>query len=228
MTRSSSLLTRDTQRWSERKVDPTLCKGDLVFFCNGHWTICVSGHTSALLVSHETWTTRKQSNVRTFSERSLKINMRLDVFRYVSQVRKRTKTNNMTTEQLTKFWEIKTWNKEEMFWKKPFEKVPCSSRCVYLVTQNPRKNAWHLGFVFFAELPLLSDDYIETSDINRKKHLCRCYVLPELHKIFPAPPRLSDARDATTQSRDFKHTKCLHFDLIFIHSETTGRLFFLK
>ena len=26
--------TRHTQRWSERKIDPTLCKGDLAFFCN--------------------------------------------------------------------------------------------------------------------------------------------------------------------------------------------------
>ena len=26
--------TRHTQRWSERKVDPTLCKGDIGFFCN--------------------------------------------------------------------------------------------------------------------------------------------------------------------------------------------------
>ena len=26
--------TRHTQRWSERKVDPTLCTGDLAFFCN--------------------------------------------------------------------------------------------------------------------------------------------------------------------------------------------------
>ena len=25
--------TRHTRRWSERKVDPTLCKGDLAFFC---------------------------------------------------------------------------------------------------------------------------------------------------------------------------------------------------
>ena len=25
--------TRHTQMWSERKVDPTLCKGDLAFFC---------------------------------------------------------------------------------------------------------------------------------------------------------------------------------------------------
>ena len=26
--------TRHTRRWSERKIDPTLCKGDLAFFCN--------------------------------------------------------------------------------------------------------------------------------------------------------------------------------------------------
>ena len=26
--------TRHTQRWSERKIDPTLCKEDLAFFCN--------------------------------------------------------------------------------------------------------------------------------------------------------------------------------------------------
>ena len=218
--------TRHTQRWSERRVDPMLCKGDLVFFCYGHWKMCVSGHTSALLASNETWTTRKQSNLRTFSERSLKINMWLDVLRYVSQVQKRTKNEQRdhgTTDEVLVDQDI--WNKEEMFWKKPFEKLTCSNRCVCLVTQNPRKHVWYLGFVFFAELALLSDDYIDIYDIYRKKHLCRCYVLPEFHKILSAPPRLSDARDATTQSRDFKHTKCLHFDLIFIHSETIGRPF---
>ena len=26
--------TRHTQRWSEREINPTLCKGDLAFFCN--------------------------------------------------------------------------------------------------------------------------------------------------------------------------------------------------
>ena len=29
-----SAQTRHTQRWSERKIDPTLFKGDLAFFCN--------------------------------------------------------------------------------------------------------------------------------------------------------------------------------------------------
>ena len=69
--------TRHNQRWSERQVDPMLCKGDLAFFCIvlRHWKTCVSGHTSVLLVSHETWTIWKQSNLRTFSERSLKINI---------------------------------------------------------------------------------------------------------------------------------------------------------
>ena len=30
---SQNVNTRHTQRWSERKVDTVLCKGDLVFFC---------------------------------------------------------------------------------------------------------------------------------------------------------------------------------------------------
>ena len=51
------------------------------------------------------------------------------------------------------------------------------------------------------------DGYTETSDIFRKKHSCRCYVLPELHKTVSVPPGLSDARDVTTQSRDLKHTQ---------------------
>ena len=40
--------TRHTQRWSERRVDPMLCKGDLEIFCNCLETlkICVSAHTS--------------------------------------------------------------------------------------------------------------------------------------------------------------------------------------
>ena len=31
--------TRHTQRWSERKIDPTLCNGDLAFFCNCSTTL---------------------------------------------------------------------------------------------------------------------------------------------------------------------------------------------
>ena len=71
-----------------------------------------------------------------------------------------------------------------------------------------KKNVWHLGFVFLANLASLSDDYVETNDY-RKKLSCRCYVLPGLHKTISAPPIPFDAGDATTQSRDLKHTKCL-------------------
>ena len=31
--------TRQTQRWSECKINPTLCKGDLAFFCNCPTTV---------------------------------------------------------------------------------------------------------------------------------------------------------------------------------------------
>ena len=95
----------------------------------------------------------------------------------------------MITERLTKFWEIKIWNKEEMLRKKPIEKL---NRYLLPVTQNPRKNAWHPGFVFLAELALLSDDYIETCDIYRKKHSCKSHVLPELHKITIAAKIITD------------------------------------
>ena len=131
---------------------------------------------------------------------------------YVSQVLKRIKLNSTIKERLTKFWETKTWKKEEMSWKLT-EKLICLNRCLYWVTQNPRKNVWHLVSVFLAELASPSDDYIDSCDIHRKKHSCRCYVLPVLHKITSVPPRLFDVRDATTQSRDLKHTKCLRLGL---------------
>ena len=40
--------TRHTQRWSERKVDSVLCKGDLVFFCS-----CPVTLESLRLLAHE-------------------------------------------------------------------------------------------------------------------------------------------------------------------------------
>ena len=98
-------------------------------------------------------------------------------------------------------------------WKKLTEKLICSNRCLYMITQNPKKNAWHPGSVFLAELTLQSDGCIETCDIYRKKHSCRCYVLLELHKTKPTPPRLFDARDATHKA-ETSDTQCHHLDLI--------------
>ena len=89
------------------------------------------------------------------------------------------------------------------------EKLICFNRCLYLVTKNPKKNVWHLGFVFLAELALLSDDYIETYE-----HSCRCYVLPELHKITSVPldfpmPRMQQ-REAETSNTQSITTSTLH------------------
>ena len=114
-----------------------------------------------------------------------------------------------TTQRLTKFWEIKTWKEEEMLRKKTIEKLICLNRCLHLVTQNPRKNARHLGFVFLAELASRSDDYIETWRHLPKEALVqmlRAARAPQDY-ISAVPPRLFDVRDATTQSRDLKHTK---------------------
>ena len=100
-----------------------------------------------------------------------------------------------------------------MPWKKLTEKLICLNIYLFQVTQKPRKKVWHPGFVFLDELVSQSNGNIEICDIYRMKHSCRCYVLPELHKTVSVPPRLFDVRDATTQSRDLKHTKCHHLDL---------------
>ena len=78
--------TRHTQRWSEHKVDPMLCKGDLALFF-----ICPVMLESLRLWAHERTLgiprnveTGKLSNLRTFSVRSLKIDIVLDVIRCVS------------------------------------------------------------------------------------------------------------------------------------------------
>ena len=68
--------TRHTRRWAECKIDHTLCKGDLAFFCNCPTTLekCVSRHMSALHVSHDMWMIWKQSNSPTFLALSPRIN----------------------------------------------------------------------------------------------------------------------------------------------------------
>ena len=40
--------TRHTQRWSEREINPTLCKGGLAFFCN-----CPKTQENLRLWAHE-------------------------------------------------------------------------------------------------------------------------------------------------------------------------------
>ena len=100
-----------------------------------------------------------------------------------------------------------------MPWKMLIEKLIYLNRCLYPLTQSQTKNVWHLGFVFLAELALRSDDDIETCNIYPTKHSCKCFAPLELHNIFTMLQRHSDARDATTQSRDLKHTKYHHLDL---------------
>ena len=64
-----------------------------------------------------------------------------------------------------------------MSWKKLTDKLICLRRYLFLVTQSPRENVWHLGSVFLAVRALRSDDNIETCNIHPEKHACRCYVL---------------------------------------------------
>ena len=87
-----------------------------------HRNTCVTGHTSVLLGSHETWMTRRRTNLRTSLVRSPKTSTWHDALKHVSQVRKTIRLNNMIMERLTKFREIQTWNEKEVLWKKPTEK----------------------------------------------------------------------------------------------------------
>ena len=207
--------TRHTRRWSERKINPTLCKGVPAFFGNCPTTLenGVYGHTSALLVSDE-----NVDDLETVEFPDLLGTIAADQqLTRCAQVcfasTERIKLNSTIRDRLAKSWKTKTRKEEEMPWKKLIEKLTCLNGCLYRVTQSPRKNVWHPGFVFLAELALRSDGYIETCDIHQKKHSCRCYVLLEPHKIISMPQRPFDARVATTQGQDLKHTRYHHLDL---------------
>ena len=119
--------TRHTQRWSERKIDPMLCKGDPAFsvLAQPHWKACVSGHTSALLVSHEMWVIWKQSNFPTFLERSLKINTltRCAQVCFASAEEDQAEHDHGTIDEVL--------GDQDMPWKKLIEKLICLNRCFY-------------------------------------------------------------------------------------------------
>ena len=84
-----------------------------------------------------------------------------------------------------------------MSWTKLTEKLTCLNQYFFLATQSPRKNVQHLCFIFFAVPALRSGDYTETCGIFLEKHLCRCYVLPELHKIISMLSRRCQVCDNT-------------------------------
>ena len=122
-----------------------LCKGDLAF-CN-----CLVTRESLRLWAHERTPgiTRNVDDLETVDF--------ADVLGAVAEDHHLIRCAQICfagtdEERPTKCWEIKTWNKEEMLRKKPIEKLTCLNRCLYLATPNPRKNAWHPGFVFLAEL----------------------------------------------------------------------------
>ena len=197
--------TRHTQRWSERKTDPTLCKGDLAFFCISPTTLEILrlwAHERTLGVP------RNVNDLETidFAEKLGTIAAYQHLTRCVQAClagAEVIKLNSTIRERLTKSSETKTWKTEETPWKRLIEKLICLNKHHCLVTRIPERTSSILR----------SDDYIETCDIYRKKHSCRCHVLPGLHKTVSVPPRLFDVRDATTQSRDLKHTKCHHLDV---------------
>ena len=70
--------TGHTQRWFERKADSLLCKGDLAFFCT--CLVTLERLASLGTRAHSRYSTKRgrfgnESNLRTFSVRSLKTNI---------------------------------------------------------------------------------------------------------------------------------------------------------
>ena len=174
--------TRHTQRWSERKIDPTLCQRDLAFFCN-----CPVTLEKLRLWAHERspGIPRDVGDLETIEFADvLGATAENQHLTRVSQVQKSTRLNSVIRERLTKFSEIKTWKKEEMPWKKLTEKLICLNRCLFLVTQSPRKNAWHPGFAFLAELALQSGGYIETCDIDERSTRADVTCCPSSTRLY--------------------------------------------
>ena len=117
--------TRHTQRWSERQVDPTLCKGDLAFFC-----YCPTTLENLRLWAHERTPgiPQKVDDPETVEF--------ADVLGAIAEDQHLTrcarvcfaetgkiKPSSAIRQRLTKSWKMKTWKKEEMLQKKPIEKL---------------------------------------------------------------------------------------------------------
>ena len=205
---------RHTQRWSMREVDPMLCKGDLAIFCH-----CPTTLESLRLGAHER-TPGIPRNVE-----GLETVEFADVLGSIAEDQHLTRSAQVcftgTEEDQAERHEQGTIDEvlgdqdmeeggdalEEVDREAdPLEQMPLPG--------HPRKNVQHLVYAFLAELAFQSNGYIETCDICRKTYSCRCYTLLELHKTLSMPQRLYDAKDATTQSRDLKHTKYRHLDLV--------------
>ena len=85
------------------------------------------------------------------------------------------------------------------------DKLICLNRYLFLVTQSPRENVWHLGSVFLTVRALRSSDYIETCDIYQEKQSCRCYVLSGLHKTLSMLPRPQTHKVSPPRPETFNH-----------------------
>ena len=138
--------TRHTQRWSERKVDPTLCKGNLAFFCISPTTLEI-----LRLWAHER-TLRVPRNVDDletidFAEKLGTIAEDQHLTRCVQAClagAEVIKLNSTIRERLTKSSETKTWKTEETPWQKLIEKLICLNKhhCLSPESQKERLASW--------------------------------------------------------------------------------------
>ena len=207
--------TRYIQRWFERKVDPILCKGDLYFFSNCPAT-----------AKHQRPRTHERTPAIPPNLDDLEVNDFADVLGTIAEDLHLTRCAQVcfagTEEDQAEQGDHGTI--DEVLGDQDLEQGKDSleeaDRDADLPEQIPllgHPESEKEGPVSWLRLLRRARVAIERLHRNlrhlAKKHSCRCYVLPELHKTASMLPRLFDVRDATTQCRDLNHTKCHHLDL---------------
>ena len=212
--------TRHTQRWSEREVDPMLCNGDLAFFCNCPVTLeslRLSAHerTPRIPRNVDVLETIESADVLGAIAENHHLSRCAQVCSTGTEEDQAERHDHGTIDEVLRDQDMQGGGDvldEADREADLFEQI--------LLLGNSKSERWRLA----SWLRLLRRACVAIRRIRGNlRHLprgalCRCFVLPELHKTIAVPPRPFDARDATTRSRDLKHTKYHHLDSV--HSIT--------
>ena len=200
--------TRCTQRRSEREVDPMLCHGDLAVFCNN----------TAKLECLRLWAHERTPGIPRNVED-------LETVEFADVLGAIAEGNNLTRCAQVCFAGTED-DQAERHARSTIDEVledqDEDEKGDFLEEADQEADLLH-------HIPLLGHPESENErlaswlrlpgrahacNIYPEKHSCRCYVLFELHKTISMLPRPIDVRDATTKSRELKHTKCDHLDPI--------------
>ena len=216
--------TRHSQRWSERKVDPTLCNGNLAFFCN-----CATILESLRLWAHE----RTPSIPRRVED--LEIVKLADVLGAIAEDHHLTRcaqvcftgTEEDQAEQHDQGTIDEVLADQDM--EERTDVLEEADREADLLEQIPllghpesekeRLASW---------LRLIRRASVAIRRLHRNlrhlpQHLCRCHVLPKLHKIISMLQRHFDVRDATTHKPRPQTQQRITTSTLYVQSRSGSR-----